>query len=130
MQKDTYYADIVGDLLSFFEERLFVALDAGIVKENIILDPGIGFGKTTEHNLEILNRLDEFCALGWDVMVGPSRKSVIGDVLNVPVEERLHGTSSLVALSILKGVRFVRVHDVHQMSQVARLTDAVIRSGK
>jgi len=96
--------------------------------EQIILDPGLGFGKTVEHNLEILRRLDEFRALGFPLLVGPSRKSFIGKVLNLPVEERLEGTAAAVALAISRGADLVRVHDVAAMLRVCRMADAIVRA--
>ncbi|MBI2870431.1 MAG: dihydropteroate synthase [Candidatus Omnitrophica bacterium] len=126
MQERPHYTDVVGDIKAFFEERVALVQSAGVRSDKIILDPGIGFGKTAGHNLEILRRLAAFGRLGYPLMVGPSRKSVIGQVLDVPAGERLHGTSALVALSIQAGARYVRVHDVREMVQVARMTDAVV----
>ena len=103
------------------------ALDAGVPQEMIILDPGIGFGKTLEHNLEVLRRLRELKALGYPLLIGPSRKSFIGLVLDLPVDQRVEGTAATVALSIANGVDIVRVHDVQAMVRVARMTDAVVR---
>ena len=102
-------------------------MEAGVPKESLILDPGIGFGKTADHNLEILSRLGELKALGYPLMVGTSRKSTIGLVLDLPVEERLEGTAATVALSIAGGADIVRVHDVEAMVRVARMSDAVVR---
>ena len=103
------------------------ALRAGVPPGNIILDPGLGFGKTAEHNLELLRRLSELTALGQPLLVGTSRKSTIGLVLDLPVEERLEGTAATVALAIAGGADVVRVHDVKAMTRVARMSDAVVR---
>lgn len=118
--------DVKGDLLASVNR----AIDAGVENENIILDPGIGFGKTTEQNLELLNRLDEFRALGYPLLLGPSRKSFIGYTLDLPPEERLEGTAAAVAIGILRGADIIRVHDVKAMARVVRMTDAVLRAGK
>jgi dihydropteroate synthase len=101
-----------------------------VARENIILDPGMGFGKTAQHNLEILRRLDEFQVLGRPLLVGMSRKSTIGFVLALPREERVEGTAATVALSIAKGADIVRVHDVKEMVRVARMSDAIVRGWK
>ena len=110
---------------SFLRERIAFAKEEGIDEERIIIDPGIGFGKTTEHNLQIFNRLSEFKSLGRPILVGPSRKSVIGNVLNLPVEERLEGTAAAVAASILNGADIIRVHDVREMKRVVDMTNAI-----
>ena len=97
-------------------------------REKIFIDPGIGFGKTLEHNLAILDRLDEFQALGRPIVLGTSRKKFIGTVLDIPApEQRVDGTAATVALGIERGARVVRVHDVARMAQVARMTDAIIK---
>jgi dihydropteroate synthase len=97
-------------------------------REKIFIDPGIGFGKTLEHNLAILDRLDEFQALGRPIVLGTSRKKFIGTVLDVPApDQRVDGTAATVALGIERGARVVRVHDVGRMAQVAKMTDAILR---
>ena len=121
------YADLIGDIKKELQELADSALAAGVRKENIIIDPGIGFGKTTEQNLEIVNRLDEFKSLGFPLLVGPSRKSFLGYTLDLPPEERLEGTLAAVALCIQKGADIVRVHDVRASKRVAALSDAVVR---
>lgn len=121
------YRDLMGDIVDHLAERVEYAVASGIPREHIILDPGIGFGKTPEQNLEVVRRLDELKSLGLPILVGPSRKSFIGYVLNLPVEERLEGTAAAVAVSIVKGADIVRVHDVKQMVRVARMTDALVR---
>ena len=126
-QVGTEYDDVVPDVIEGMRGRVDAALKGGMRVENIIVDPGMGFGKTAEQNLEILRRLGEFDTLGLPLLVGMSRKSTIGYVLGLPVEDRAEGTAATVALSIAGGADIVRVHDVKEMSRVARMTDAVIR---
>ena len=126
-QSHTRYANLVPDVIAGLREMTDRAVEAGVKRENVMLDPGMGFGKTAEHNLEILRRLDEFRALGAPLLVGMSRKSTIGYVLDLPVEERLEGTAATVALSVAFGADIVRVHDVKEMARVARMSDAVVR---
>lgn len=121
------YDDLLGDICAELLESVDLAHQQGIPDELIILDPGIGFGKTVPQNLELLNRLDAIKALGYPVLVGPSRKSFIGYTLDLPPEERLEGTAAAVVLSIDRGANIVRVHDVGVMARVARMTDAIIR---
>ncbi len=104
-----------------------IAHSAGIPDEHIILDPGIGFGKTVSQNLELINRLDEMPRLGFPVLLGPSRKSFIGYTLDLPPDQRLEGTAASVAIGIARGADIVRVHDVEAMLRVARMTDAIVR---
>jgi len=127
MQKNPVYANLMDEILKYLEESIAIAKNAGILLKKIIVDPGIGFGKTVEHNLELLRRLRELKVLGCPILVGPSRKSVIGKILNLPVEERLEGTAAMVAISIANGADLVRVHDVKEMGRVARMADAVVR---
>lgn len=127
MQDDPAYLDLMGEVINYLFERLEIAQKAGILLEQIIVDPGIGFGKTVEHNLEILRRLKELKVLGCPILVGSSRKSVIGEILNLPVEERLEGTAATVALAIANGADIIRVHDVTQMKRVAKMVDAIVR---
>ena len=121
------YTDLVPDVLAGLSQSVELARAAGVPQDSIILDPGIGFGKTADHNLEILNRLREFRTLGYPLLVGTSRKSTIGRVLDLPPDQRLEGTAATVALSIAAGADIVRVHDVKQMVRVSRMTDAVVR---
>lgn len=121
------YQDLVPDISASLSRSIRQARSAGVPAQNIIIDPGIGFGKTAEHNLEILKRLDEFKALGYPLLVGTSRKSTIGLVLGLPVDQRVEGTAATVALSIAAGVDIVRVHDVRHMVRVCRMTDAIVR---
>ena len=126
-QTGTHYEDLVLDIMSALRSSLNLALEAGIPEENVILDPGMGFGKTAEHNLQILRRLQEFKSLERPLLVGMSRKRTIGYVLDLPVDDRVEGTAATVALSIANGADIVRVHDVKVMARVARMTDAVVR---
>jgi dihydropteroate synthase len=127
MQVHPVYADVVREISAFFETRIRFAEQSGISRERIVLDPGIGFGKTIDHNLEILARLDEFRSLGRPLLIGPSRKSFIGQVLGLPVEERLEGTAAAAAVGILNGASIIRVHDVRAMNRVARMAKAIER---
>ncbi len=130
MQKNPRYEDLVGEISSYLLESIHIATSAGLPKELIIVDPGFGFGKNPEHNLEIVRRLGDFCKLGHPVMIGPSRKSTIGVILGgLPPEERIEGTAAIVAISIANGADIVRVHDVKQMARVAKVADACIGLG-
>ncbi len=123
-----HYEDLWGDILRELRQQVERATAAGIVPEKIIVDPGIGFGKTVEQNLQLLNHLDELRVLGLPILLGSSRKSFIGYTLNLPPEERLEGTAATVAVGILRGAHIVRVHDVRAMVRVARMTDAILRA--
>jgi dihydropteroate synthase len=105
-----------------------IAEQAGIESERILLDPGIGFGKTVSHNLELINRLDEIRALGYPVLLGPSRKSFIGFTLDLPADQRVEGTAATVCVGITRGADIIRVHDVEYMARVAKMTDAIVRA--
>ncbi|OGN75474.1 MAG: dihydropteroate synthase [Chloroflexi bacterium GWB2_49_20] len=121
------YNDLLKDVKNELFESANLALTAGIPAEHILLDPGIGFGKTVEQNLELLNRLDEIRQLGYPVLLGPSRKSFIGYTLDLPPDQRLEGTAAAVAVGIVRGADIIRVHDVEFMTRVARMTDAIVR---
>ncbi|NTW59301.1 MAG: dihydropteroate synthase [Nitrospirae bacterium] len=128
MQVNPVYGDVVSEIMEYLEESAAIALKAGIGRERILVDPGIGFGKTVQHNLEIIDRLDEFRTLGFPIVIGTSRKRFIGTVLNIPEpRDRVEGTAATVALAIQRGAHIVRVHDVGYMMKVARMTDAIIR---
>lgn len=125
MQLNPSYRDVVGEISSFLAERGRVAQESGVAAEAIVYDPGIGFGKTVEHNAEIIRRLAEFKALGRPLLVGPSRKSFIGRLLgDFPADRRLEGTAAAIAVCIAGGAAIVRVHDVSAMARVARVADA------
>jgi len=129
MQQAPVYSDVVGEVLSYLDEGIDIAVKAGVDREKVLIDPGIGFGKTLEHNLAILGRLDEFRGLGRPIVLGTSRKKFIGAVLDISVpEQRVDGTAATVALGIERGASVVRVHDVKRMAQVARMTDAIVRA--
>ena len=126
-QSHTRYDDLVPDVIGELRRMMEAAVAAGVRRENIIIDPGMGFGKSAEHNLELLRRLGEFRTLDAPILVGMSRKSTIGYVLDLPVEERVEGTAATVALSVAFGADIARVHDVREMARVARMSDAVVR---
>jgi dihydropteroate synthase len=121
------YENLIEDVKRELLESVEIAKAAGVLDDKIILDPGIGFGKTVEQNLELINRLQEIRALGYPVLLGPSRKSFIGYTLNLPPDQRMAGTAAAVALGIVRGADIVRVHDVEFMARVARMTDAMVR---
>ena len=121
------YQDLIEDVKRELLESVAIARAAGIPDGRIVLDPGIGFGKTVEQNLELINHLDEICALGFPVLLGPSRKSFIGYTLDLPPNQRVEGTAAAVAVGITRGADIVRVHDVEYMLRVARITDAIVR---
>lgn len=121
------YTDLVEDVKRELMESVELARSAGIPDEHIILDPGIGFGKKVEHNLQLIDQLSEIRALGFPVLLGPSRKSFIGYTLDLPVDQRLEGTAAAVAVGIVRGADIVRVHDVQPIGRVVKMTDALVR---
>lgn len=123
------YDDLLGDVRRELRLSLDLARRAGIAENRILLDPGLGFGKTPKQNLELLDRLGELRDLGFPLLVGSSRKSFIGLTLGLPPEDRLEGTAATVAVAIARGADVLRVHDVKAMSRVARMTDAIVRRG-
>jgi dihydropteroate synthase len=128
IQRDTaFYTDIMAEVVGFLRNSIQQAEKAGVPSQNIIIDPGLGFGKTWQFDLEIVGRLDELKILGKPVLLGPSRKSFIRMVLNLPAHERVEGTAAAVAIGISKGADIVRVHDVKAMARVCRVSDAIIR---
>ncbi|MEE9399609.1 MAG: dihydropteroate synthase [Dehalococcoidales bacterium] len=126
-QRDAPCDDIMPAVISDLERGIDLAMRAGIPEHNIIIDPGIGFGKTVAQNLEILQRLAELKSLGRPILLGTSRKSVIGRVLDLPADQRLEGTAATVAIGIASGADMVRVHDVRAMVRVCGMSDAIIR---
>ena len=126
-QREAQYTDLVPDVIAGLRRIARIASAAGIADHNVILDPGIGFGKTADHSLELLQRLPELQELGHPLLLGVSRKSTIGRVLGLPVDERVEGTAAAVAMSISGGADIVRVHDVKEMVRVARMADAIVR---
>ena len=126
-QKGTEYANLLPDLVSSLKTSVEIALQAGVPQENIIVDPGFGFGKNPDQNLEILNQLKFLQEIGYPVLTGTSRKSTLGLLLDLPADQQVEGTAATVALSIVGGADMVRVHDVKEMVRVCRVTDAVVR---
>jgi len=124
---ENYYKDLISDVLEFFKERVDYAQKIGIKKENIILDPGIGFGKGLKENIEIIKNINIFKSLGHPILVGPSRKSFIGEILDLPPIERVEGTISSVCASIERGVDIVRVHDVKEVKRAIKVYDKIVR---
>ncbi len=123
MQQNPEYKDVISEIYSYLSESVDLAVGAGI--RQIIVDPGIGFGKRLVDNLEIIKRLREFKSLGYPILIGVSRKSFIGNILNLPVDQRLEGTAGAVAISVWNGANIVRVHDVKEMVRVVRIVDAI-----
>jgi len=129
MQDDPRYEDLIGEILLYLKNSVRIAEEAGIHPNHICIDPGIGFGKKLEHNLEILNRLDEFCCLGKPILLGVSRKSFLGQILDVAVDDRLEGTLAATVAGIIKGASIIRAHDVRATVRVARVTEAIMGAG-
>jgi len=129
MQQHPHYEDLMTEVCDYLQESTEIAEAAGIPRAQVVLDPGFGFGKTVEHNLELLRRLRELTSYGQPVLAGTSRKSTIGKVLGgLPPEERVEGTAATIAIAIHNGADIVRVHDVKEMARVAKMTDAIVRS--
>lgn len=125
MQQDPRYNGVVDDICAFFEERMRFAAAQGIAENRLWLDPGFGFGKTAEHNLDLMRRIGEFRRFGRPVLLGSSNKSTIGKVLDVSADERSEGTAATVAVAVWQGIEAIRVHDVRAMARVARMTEAI-----
>lgn len=126
MQKDPHYRDVTVEVGQFLEHRARLAVDAGVPKESIVLDPGFGFGKNLEHNLTLLRRLSELAALGYPLLVGLSRKSMIGTLLGgKPVEERLQGSVAAAVIAVQNGASIVRVHDVAPTVEALKVASAL-----
>jgi dihydropteroate synthase len=129
-QRDKPQRNIVPAVIEDLKRSIDLALDSGVPWDNIIVDPGIGFGKTLEQNLELVRRLDELKVLGRPVLLGTSRKSMIGLILDLPAEQRLEGTAASTAIGIARGADIIRVHDVKEMLRVCHMSDAIIRGRK
>jgi len=128
MQIDPSYDDVVGEIVAFLRDRVVFAEGVGVDPESIVVDPGLGFGKRLQDNLALLRQLSAFHRLGKPIMVGPSRKSFIGKVLDLPVEERQNGTAACVAAAVLQGVAFVRVHEIRPAVHLIKMLDAIMRA--
>lgn len=127
-REDNKYTDIMKDMIVDLSESINIALNAGVKREYIILDPGIGFAKTYEENLVVMNNLEEIKKLGLPVLLGTSRKSMIGLTLDLPVDQRVEGTVATTVMGIMKGCEFVRVHDVLENKRACVMTDAILRA--
>ena len=128
-QEGTHYNNLIQDIAASLRDSMAEAVRAGVAEERIIVDPGFGFGKTVSHNLEVLRRLADIrSALGRPLLLGTSRKSTIGRVLDLPVDQRLDGDSAAVAIGIANGVDIIRVHDLKEMARVAKMADAITRA--
>ena len=125
MQNDPKYSNIIEDICVFFKKQIKIAIDAGIKKKNIILDPGIGFGKSLKDNFTLINQLKYFCDIGFPVLIGPSRKSFIGVTLDESVDQRDEGTIAAVVSGILRGARIVRVHEVEKIKKAVKITELI-----
>lgn len=123
MQQNPEYIDLIGDIKNYLSEAIKISITKSV--KQIFIDPGIGFGKNLEHNVEIFKRLREFQELGYPILIGPSRKSFIGTLLDLPSDERLEGTAAAVAVSIMNGANIIRVHDVKEMKRVSKIVDAL-----
>lgn len=123
----TVYKDLLGDITEELQISIDLAEEAGVSNENIIIDPGIGFGKTVEQNLTLLHRLDHFKSMRYPLLLGPSNKSFIGYTLDLPPDDRVEGTAAAIAIGIDRGTDIVRVHQVKEMARVAKMTDAIVR---
>jgi dihydropteroate synthase len=128
IKRDTaFYDNVMNELINSLKKSIEVARLNGVPENNIIIDPGLGFGKTWRYDLWIIRRLDELQVLGRPILIGPSRKSFIKMILNVPPEERVEGTGAAVAISIAKGADIVRVHDIKPMVRICKVSDAIVR---
>jgi dihydropteroate synthase len=128
MQNNPVYDDLIKDIRNFFLKQCNIAKENGIKKNHIILDPGIGFGKSFEHNFTVIRRLNEICDLGYPVMIGPSRKAFIGDTLGLPLNERIEGTLATVVAGIMNGAKIVRVHDIKEVKRAVKVTEKILAS--
>lgn len=123
---EAVYGDFLKDVVSDLEESVRIAREAGVADDKIILDPGVGFGKTYEMNLEIINHLEVLNQLGFPVLLGTSRKSVIGLTLDLPADQRVEGTLATSVIGVMKGCSFVRVHDVKENKRIIQMTEAIL----
>ena len=128
MQETPRYVDVVAEVREFLQERVAAAGSAGVPSENLCVDPGIGFGKTLSHNLLLMKNIMALALIGRPILVGPSRKSFIGTLLDVETDQRVEGTAAAVAWMIGQSANVVRVHDVKEMVRVVRIVDAIVRA--
>tara|TARA_B100000003_G_scaffold152099_1_gene137366 strand:- start:955 stop:1809 length:855 start_codon:yes stop_codon:yes gene_type:complete len=128
MQKNPHYNDIIKDIEEFFLEKIEISVNYGIKEDLIILDPGIGFGKSVSDNFIIISKLHKFAEMGHIILVGPSRKSFIGETLGLPVHDRLEGTLASIAISVMNGAKIVRVHDVKEVKRVVTITERIMNT--
>ncbi|WP_077303927.1 dihydropteroate synthase [Terribacillus halophilus] len=126
-REEVQYTDLLSDMMADLEESIQIALNAGVKKEHIWLDPGVGFAKNLEENMTAMRQLDKLSAMGFPVLLGTSRKRFIGTILGLPADERDEGTAATVAYGITKGVHMVRVHEVKRTARVAKMMDALVR---
>ena len=126
MQKNPEYKDLIFDVISGMQKSIEIASKAGILSNRIIVDPGFGFGKTLEHNYTLLKNLKSLRVLGYPIMVGTSKKAMIGKLLNVPPEERVEGTVATSSIAVLNGANILRVHDVKEALQAAKIVDFIL----
>jgi dihydropteroate synthase len=128
MQNNPVYDDLIKDISKFFLKQCNIAMENGIKKNHIILDPGIGFGKSFEDNFTLIRKLNDICDLGYPVMIGPSRKAFIGDALDLSLNERIEGTLATVVAGIMNGAKIVRVHDVKEVKRAVKITEKILAS--
>jgi dihydropteroate synthase len=126
MQRNPYYEDVTAEICAALRDRIETAVQSGVAPQRIVIDPGIGFGKRVTDNLTVIRELDRLGSLGRPILVGPSRKSFIGEVLDLPVDQRLEGTLAAVAVSVINGARIVRVHDVQPVRRTVDTVDAIL----
>ncbi len=126
MQKEPHYEDLMEEIKDYFTAQIAKAKEAGIPNTNIILDPGIGFGKRLEDNFELIRELKQICAMEYPILIGPSRKSFIGTVLNLPITERLEGTLASITAGVMNGARIVRVHDIMAVRRTIATTEKIM----
>lgn len=129
-RRETIYQDYMNDLAADLADSIHLAEQAGIAEDKIILDPGVGFGKTYEQNLEVIRCLEELHMFGYPLLLGTSRKSVIGNTLNLPVDDRVEGTIATSVIGVMKGCSFVRVHDVKENVRAVRMAEAILHGRK
>ena len=128
MQESPVYQSVVKEVKDYLHGQIQTAIEAGVAKDSIIIDPGIGFGKTVEHNLELINHVSEFAELGRPVMIGASRKSFIGSITRSDVADRLEGSLAAAVMAVVRGARILRVHDVKQTMRAVKVAEAILKA--